>query len=125
MNAIRIDGKVIAEALRARVARDVALLQARCNLAPGLAVALVGKDPASSVYVKSKARHAQAVGFKSQRFLLPDKVGEDQLLRLIERLNTDESIDGIIVQLPLPDHIDRWRVLEAIDPSKDVDGFHP
>ncbi|MCP1835587.1 methylenetetrahydrofolate dehydrogenase (NADP+)/methenyltetrahydrofolate cyclohydrolase [Bradyrhizobium sp. USDA 4532] len=125
MNAIQINGKAIAGALRDRVARDVALLQAKCNVTPGLAVVLVGKDPASSVYVKTKAKHAQAVGFKSQEFRLPDDVGEAELLRLIEELNADDSIDGILVQLPLPGHIDRWRVLETIDPTKDVDGFHP
>lgn len=125
MNAIRIDGKAIAEALRARVARDVALLQAECKVTPGLAVVLVGKDPASSVYVKTKARQAQAAGFKSRQFLLPSNVGEAELLKLIEELNADDSIDGILVQLPLPGHINRWRVLEAINPAKDVDGFHP
>ncbi|MCC8941616.1 bifunctional methylenetetrahydrofolate dehydrogenase/methenyltetrahydrofolate cyclohydrolase FolD [Bradyrhizobium sp. Arg68] len=125
MNAIEIDGKAIAEALRERVARDVALLQAECNVTPGLAVVLIGKDPASSVYVKTKAKHAQAVGFKSQQFLLPNDVGEPEVLGLIEDLNADDSIDGILIQLPLPGHIDRWRVLEAINPAKDVDGFHP
>ncbi|WP_050385969.1 bifunctional methylenetetrahydrofolate dehydrogenase/methenyltetrahydrofolate cyclohydrolase FolD [Bradyrhizobium pachyrhizi] len=125
MNAIRIDGKAIAEALRARVARDVALLQAECNVIPGLAVVLVGKDPASSVYVKTKAKQAQAVGFNSRQFLLPSNVGEAELLELIEELNTNDAIDGILVQLPLPGHINRWRVLEAINPAKDVDGFHP
>lgn len=125
MNAIRIDGKSIAAALRARVARDVALLQAECNITPGLAMVQVGKDPASSVYVKTKGRQAQAVGFKSQQFLLPSNVGEAELLGLIEGLNADETVDGILVQLPLPAHIDRWRVLESINPAKDVDGFHP
>ncbi|WP_081369377.1 bifunctional methylenetetrahydrofolate dehydrogenase/methenyltetrahydrofolate cyclohydrolase FolD [Bradyrhizobium japonicum] len=125
MNAVRIDGKVIAEALRARVARDVAVLQAKWNVTPGLAVVLVGKDPASSVYVKTKARQAQAVGFKSKQYLLPSSVEQAELLELIEELNADDSIDGILVQLPLPAHIDRWCVLEAIDPAKDVDGFHP
>lgn len=125
MNATRIDGKAIAENLRARVARDVALLEAEWNVTPGLAVVLVGEDPASSVYVKTKARQARAVGFKSQQFLLPGDVSEAELLELIEELNIDESIDGILVQLPLPGHIDRWRVLEAIHPAKDVDGFHP
>ncbi|MFK4654242.1 methylenetetrahydrofolate dehydrogenase (NADP+)/methenyltetrahydrofolate cyclohydrolase [Bradyrhizobium japonicum] len=125
MNAIRIDGKSIAEALRARVARDVALLQAQCNVTPGLAVVLVGKDPASSVYVTTKARQAQAMGFKSQQVLLPSTVGEAELLDVIEELNVDDTIDGILVQLPLPEHIDRWRVLETINPAKDVDGFHP
>lgn len=125
MHAIRIDGRTIAEALRARVARDVALLQAEYNVTLGLAVVLVGKDPASSIYVKTKARQAQAVGIKSQQFLLPSNVGEAELLDVIQKLNTDDSIDGLLVQLPLPGHIDRWRVLETINPAKDVDGFHP
>lgn len=125
MNAIVIDGKTIAGALKARVMRDVEFLRANCNVAPGLAVVLVGSDPASSVYVKTKAKQAQAAGFTSQQFLLPSDVGEAELLRLIEALNTDDSIDGILIQLPMPGHIDRWRVLEAINPAKDVDGFTP
>ncbi|SFK26680.1 bifunctional methylenetetrahydrofolate dehydrogenase/methenyltetrahydrofolate cyclohydrolase FolD [Bradyrhizobium sp. Gha] len=125
MNAIRIDGKAIAEILRARVAWEVAVLQEECDVTPGLAVVLVGKDPASSVYVKTKTRQAEAVGLKSQQYVLPSSVTETELLTLIEALNLDESIDGILVQLPLPGHIDRLRVLEAIDPAKDVDGFHP
>ncbi|UPK30406.1 bifunctional methylenetetrahydrofolate dehydrogenase/methenyltetrahydrofolate cyclohydrolase FolD [Bradyrhizobium sp. 195] len=125
MNAIRIDGKAMAEALRGRIASDVRLLQNKCRVTPGLAVVLLGKDPASSVYVKTKARQARAVGFNSRQYLMPSNVGEAELLELIEELNADDSIDGILVQLPLPAHIDRWRVLEAIDPAKDVDGFHP
>lgn len=125
MNAMLLDGKTIAAALRASVAREVAMLQAVCNVTPGLAVVLVGKDPASSVYVNTKARYAQAVGFTSRQFLLPHDVAEAELLELIDALNVDDSVDGILVQLPLPAHIDRWRVLEAIDPAKDVDGFHP
>ncbi|MCP1909599.1 methylenetetrahydrofolate dehydrogenase (NADP+)/methenyltetrahydrofolate cyclohydrolase [Bradyrhizobium elkanii] len=125
MDAIRIDGKAIAEALRARVARNVTLLKAEYNVTPGLAVVLVGKDPASSVYVKTKAKQAQAVGFNSRQFLLPSNVGEVELLELIEELNANDAIDGILVQLPLPGHINRCRVLEAINPAKDVDGFHP
>ncbi|MCK1721301.1 bifunctional methylenetetrahydrofolate dehydrogenase/methenyltetrahydrofolate cyclohydrolase FolD [Bradyrhizobium sp. 141] len=125
MTAIPINGNAIAERIRARVARDVALLKTQRDITPGLAVVLVGNDPASSVYVKTKARQAQAVGLKSQQFLLPVHVGETELLTLIEELNSDDSVDGILVQLPLPGHIDSWRVLEAIDPSKDVDGFHP
>lgn len=125
MDAIQIDGKAIAETLRVRVARDVALLQVECNVTPGLAVVLIGKDPASSAYVRTKARYAQAAGFKSRQFLLPSNVTEVELLRLIEDLNVDDSIDGILVQLPLPAYIDRWRVLETISPAKDVDGFHP
>lgn len=125
MSAIEIDGKAVAETLRARVARDVALLKAECNVTPGLAVLQVGEDAASSVYVKTKAKQAQAVGFRSHQFLLPSDAGEAQLLELIEKLNRDDAIDGILVQLPLPGHIDRSRILEAINPAKDVDGFHP
>ncbi|MCK1672012.1 bifunctional methylenetetrahydrofolate dehydrogenase/methenyltetrahydrofolate cyclohydrolase FolD [Bradyrhizobium sp. 150] len=125
MTAISIDGNAIAERIRTRVARDVALLRTERDITVGLAVVLVGNDPASSVYVKTKARQAQAVGFKSQQFLLPVHAGETELLTLVEELNSDDSIDGILVQLPLPGHIDSGRVLEAIDPSKDVDGFHP
>ncbi|MBW5434060.1 bifunctional methylenetetrahydrofolate dehydrogenase/methenyltetrahydrofolate cyclohydrolase FolD [Bradyrhizobium canariense] len=125
MIASLIDGKAIAEALRASVAQEVAMLQAECNISPGLAVVLVGDDPASSVYVKMKAKQARGVAINSRQYQLPSSVGEAELMRLIEQLNADESVDGILVQLPLPEHIDRSRVLEAIDPAKDVDGFHP
>lgn len=125
MSAILLDGKVIAEALRAGIMRDVAILRAKHNVTPGLAVVVVGDDLASLVYVKAKGRQAQAIGFRSRQFLLPNDVDEANLLGLIEKLNSDDSVDGILVQLPLPEHIDRWRVLEAIEPAKDVDGFHP
>ncbi|WGR93420.1 bifunctional methylenetetrahydrofolate dehydrogenase/methenyltetrahydrofolate cyclohydrolase FolD [Bradyrhizobium sp. ISRA443] len=125
MNAILLDGKAIAEVLRTRVRSDVSFLRTNCNVIPGLAVVLVGEDPSSSIYVKTKARQAQAAGFNSRQFLLPSNAGEPELLALIEELNIDDSIDGILVQLPLPAHIDRWHVLEAIHPAKDVDGFHP
>lgn len=125
MTASLIDGKLIAEALRTSVARDVAALQAECNITPGLAVVLVGDDPASSVYVKMKAKQARGVAINSQQYQLPSSVGEAKLMELIEQLNADNSVDGILVQLPLPEHINRWRILEAIDPRKDVDGFHP
>ncbi|WP_080752155.1 bifunctional methylenetetrahydrofolate dehydrogenase/methenyltetrahydrofolate cyclohydrolase FolD [Bradyrhizobium japonicum] len=125
MNAIAVDGKMIADALKACVKREVASLRAEFDFSPGLAVVLVGTDPASSVYVKTKARQARAVGFRSEQFLLPSSIDETELLKVIETLNADHSIDGILVQLPLPGHIDCWRVLEAIDPAKDVDGFHP
>lgn len=125
MTASLIDGKAIAETLRTSIARDVAMLQAKCNISPGLAVVLVGNDPASSVYVKMKAKQARNVAINSRQYQLPSTTGEAELMRLIEQLNEDNSVDGILVQLPLPQHIDRWRVLEAIDPAKDVDGFHP
>lgn len=125
MTASLINGKAIAEALRTRVARDVAMLQIQRNIIPGLAVILVGDDPASSVYVKTKTKQARSIAINSRQYLLPSSVSEAGLLKLIEELNADNSIDGILVQLPLPEHINRWRVLEAIDPAKDVDGFHP
>ncbi|WP_407175669.1 bifunctional methylenetetrahydrofolate dehydrogenase/methenyltetrahydrofolate cyclohydrolase FolD [Bradyrhizobium sp. STM 3562] len=125
MTASLIDGKTIAEVLRTSVARDVAMLQAKCNITPGLAVVLVGSDPASSVYVKMKAKHARNVGINSQQHQLPISVGDAELLELIQTLNADNSVDGILVQLPLPEHVNRGRIQEAIDPAKDVDGFHP
>ncbi|WP_084801844.1 bifunctional 5,10-methylenetetrahydrofolate dehydrogenase/5,10-methenyltetrahydrofolate cyclohydrolase [Bradyrhizobium sp. Ec3.3] len=125
MNAILLDGRAIAETVRARVARDVAFLRAKCQVTPCLTVVLVGKEPASSVYVQSKTGQAQSVGLRSQQFVLPSNASEAELLGLIETLNADDSIDGILVQLPLHGHIDRWRVLEAVNPAKDVDGFHP
>lgn len=120
-----IDGNSIAKALRANLAHDVALLQAEFEVNLELAVVLVGSDPASSVYVKTKAKQAQSVGITSRQYQLPSFASEAELIGLIEGLNSDHSVDGILVQLPLPGHIDRWRVLEAIDPAKDVDGFHP
>ncbi|MGY8669178.1 bifunctional methylenetetrahydrofolate dehydrogenase/methenyltetrahydrofolate cyclohydrolase FolD [Bradyrhizobium sp. UFLA05-109] len=125
MTASLIDGKAIAEAVRTSVARDVATLQVKCNITPGLAVVLVGSDPASLVYVKMKAKQARSVGINSRQYQLPTSVGEAELMKLIDQLNADNSVDGILVQLPLPEQIDRWRVLEAIHPGKDVDGFHP
>lgn len=125
MHAILLDGKAVAESLKAQVMSQIAFLRTNCNVIPGLAVVLVGENPSSLVYVKAKARQAQAIGVESRQFLLSGDVAEDELLELIEKLNADDSVDGILVQLPLPAHIDRWRVLEAIDPAKDVDGFHP
>lgn len=125
MTANLIEGKAIAGALRANIAHDVARLQAECNINLGLAVVLVGNDPASSVYVKMKSKQARSVGIASRQYQLPSTASEAELIKLIEKLNEDDAVDGILVQLPLPDHIDRWRVLEAIDPAKDVDGFHP
>lgn len=125
MTANLIDGKAIADALRTNIARDVARLRAEFNVNLGLAVVLVGDDPASSVYVKMKSKQARSVGITSRLYQLPSTASEAELISLIETLNEDNSVDGILIQLPLPGHIDRWRVLEAIDPAKDVDGFHP
>ena len=124
MSATVIDGKAIAAALRERVAGAVADL-ARDGVQPGLAVVLVGEDPASRVYVGSKKKMTVAAGMRSIDHALPAETSEADLLALIDRLNRDDAVDGILVQLPLPAQIDAQRVLLAIDPAKDVDGFHP
>lgn len=119
-----IDGKAFAATLRDRVAENVAGFVEQTGRKPGLAVVLVGEDPASSVYVRSKGKMTVAVGMESFEFKRPETIGEDDLLDLIEELNHDERVDGILVQLPLPKHIDEAAVIAAIDPAKDVDGFH-
>ncbi len=119
-----IDGKAIADALRARVAKEVAHLTAK-GVKPGLAVVLVGDDPASQVYVRSKHRATVAAGMESFEHRLPATTTEAELLALIAQLNADPAVDGILVQLPLPAQINALRVIDAIDPAKDVDGFHP
>ncbi|HEY0270362.1 MAG TPA: bifunctional methylenetetrahydrofolate dehydrogenase/methenyltetrahydrofolate cyclohydrolase FolD [Sphingomonas sp.] len=121
MTAIVIDGKAIAEALRKTIAGEVAGL----GFQPGLAVVLVGEDPASAVYVRNKARQTIEAGMASFEHRLDASTSEAELLALVARLNADERVDGILVQLPLPPRIDAGRVLNAIDPAKDVDGFHP
>jgi methylenetetrahydrofolate dehydrogenase (NADP+)/methenyltetrahydrofolate cyclohydrolase len=121
MTARIIDGAAVAAALRAHVAERVAASPYR----PGLAVVLVGNDPASSVYVRSKDRAANATGIAVQTIRLPDQASQSELLDRIAQLNTDAAVDGILVQLPLPVHIDTQVVVESIDPAKDVDGFHP
>ncbi len=115
-----IDGKAYAATLLAEVAAEVAALGGQ----PGLAVVLVGEDPASQVYVRNKTRQTVAAGMKSVEHRLPAETPEAELLALVAALNADESIHGILVQLPLPAHIDSAEVLDAIDPDKDVDGFH-
>ena len=119
-----IDGKAIAAEMREEIAADVATLKKR-GVTPGLAVVLVGEDPASRVYVSMKEKACEQAGIFSDEHKLPAGTTEAQLLALIEELNNDARIDGILVQLPLPDHIDESKVLEAISPAKDVDGFHP
>ncbi|ABQ31847.1 MULTISPECIES: bifunctional methylenetetrahydrofolate dehydrogenase/methenyltetrahydrofolate cyclohydrolase FolD [Acidiphilium] len=121
MAARVIDGKAVAAALRAEVAARAATLP----YAPGLAVVLVGEDPASQVYVRNKERAAKAAGFASETIRLPASASQAELLALIARLNHDPAVDGILVQLPLPAGIDPQAVIRAIDPAKDVDGFHP
>ncbi len=125
MSAHIIDGKAIAERLRGTIAAEVAAIAAGGGAQPGLAVVLVGSDPASEVYVGSKARQTVAAGMRSFEHRLPTDTSEAELLALVARLNADDAVDGILVQLPLPAHIDANRVIEAIDPAKDVDGFHP
>jgi methylenetetrahydrofolate dehydrogenase (NADP+)/methenyltetrahydrofolate cyclohydrolase len=121
MTAHIIDGKRVAQALRARVTEHVAALPFR----PGLVVVLVGDDPASAVYVKSKDRAAAAAGIGSRTIRLSAETTEEALITQIARLNADPAVDGILVQLPLPSHIASQAIVEAIDPDKDVDGFHP
>jgi methylenetetrahydrofolate dehydrogenase (NADP+) / methenyltetrahydrofolate cyclohydrolase len=116
-----IDGKALAASLRARLAERVAALPFR----PGLAVVLVGDDPASAIYVRAKDRAANAAGIATQTIRLPVDTSEAALLTVIARLNADPAIDGILVQLPLPAHISTPAAIEAVDPDKDVDGFHP
>jgi methylenetetrahydrofolate dehydrogenase (NADP+) / methenyltetrahydrofolate cyclohydrolase len=125
MTAKRIDGKAAAQAIRDRVATLVSEFARRTGRAPGLATVLVGEDPASAVYVRSKNRATAEAGMVSFAHSLPDTTGEDELLQLVTELNADERVDGILVQLPLPRQIDSTRVIETIEPSKDVDGFHP
>ncbi len=120
-----IDGKAFAAGLRQRVGAGVAEFKAATGRSPGLATVLVGDDPASQVYVKSKGRAAAELGMQSFDHRLPAMTGQEQLLALIAGLNRDASVDGILVQLPLPRQIDTTHVLQAIDPAKDVDGFHP
>jgi methylenetetrahydrofolate dehydrogenase (NADP+)/methenyltetrahydrofolate cyclohydrolase len=124
MAAAVIDGKAIAEGVRARVAAAVAQL-ARQGVVPGLAVVLVGNNPASQVYVRNKGRQTLEAGMRSFDHALPSSASEAEVLALVARLNADPDVDGILVQLPLPPHIDAQKVIEAVDPAKDVDGFHP
>ena len=125
MTAKRIDGRAAAAAVRERVAAVAADFRARTGRAPGLATVLVGEDPASAVYVRSKGRATAEAGMESFSHHLPADTSEEALLDLVVLLNSDDRVDGILVQLPLPPQIDAARVIAAIDPAKDVDGFHP
>jgi len=125
MSATIIDGKTIAADLRARVAAEVARLSAAHGLTPGISVVLVGNDPASEVYVRTKSRQVLETGMRLFDHHLPQSAAEHELLALIARLNADPAIHGILVQLPLPPQIEAQKVIAAIDPAKDVDGFHP
>ena len=124
MAADIIDGKAVALELRTKVATGVGKLKAETGVTPGLAVVLVGNDPASGVYVRSKARQTEEAGMASFKHVLDADVGNDRLLGLVADLNEDSRVHGILVQLPLPSHLDAESVINAISPSKDVDGFH-
>jgi methylenetetrahydrofolate dehydrogenase (NADP+)/methenyltetrahydrofolate cyclohydrolase len=119
-----IDGKALAQKVHAHVAQEVEKLKQEENVVPGLAVILVGDDPASHAYVKMKAKACEKVGFYSITHNMPDTISQDEIIQIIEMMNSNPHIDGILVQLPLPKHIDTDKILEVIDPKKDVDGFH-
>lgn len=119
-----IDGKSLAKKVQTTVATEVAKLKQEKNIVPGLAVILVGDDPASHAYVKMKAKACENVGFYSITHNMPDTISQDEIIATIEMMNNNPRIDGILVQLPLPKHVDTDKILEVIDPKKDVDGFH-
>jgi len=119
-----IDGKALANKVQTEVADEVETLKQEKNIVPGLAVILVGDDPASHAYVKMKAKACEKVGFYSITHNMPDTISQDEIIATIEMINANPRIDGILVQLPLPKHIDTNKILEVIDPKKDVDGFH-
>jgi methylenetetrahydrofolate dehydrogenase (NADP+)/methenyltetrahydrofolate cyclohydrolase len=125
MTARLIDGKAFAAGLRERVAIRAADFAGRIGRPPGLAVVLVGEDPPSAAYVRSKAKATREAGMESFEHKLSAEVSQGQLLALVDELNADPSVDGILVQMPLPKHIDEQEVIQRIDPDKDVDGFHP
>jgi methylenetetrahydrofolate dehydrogenase (NADP+) / methenyltetrahydrofolate cyclohydrolase len=125
MTARIIDGKAAAADLRGKVKQAAADFRQKTGRAPGLATVLVGEDPASAVYVRSKVKATAEAGLESLAHHLPDTLSEAELLAIVDKLNRDPAVDGILVQLPLPKQIDAQRVIEAIDPDKDVDGFHP
>ena len=119
-----IDGKSLAKKVQTTVATEVAQLKQEKNIVPGLAVILIGDDPASHAYVKMKAKACENVGFYSITHSMPDTISQDEIIATIEMMNNNPRIDGILVQLPLPKHVDTDKILEVIDPKKDVDGFH-
>src|SRR5687768_9938165 len=125
MSATIIDGRAISETMRAEVRDDASAFSAETGVRPGLAVVLVGQDPASEVYVRMKGKAADAAGFYSRQITLPADTPHDELIGVIDGLNADSDVHGILVQLPLPKQIDSDEVIRRIDPAKDVDGFHP
>jgi methylenetetrahydrofolate dehydrogenase (NADP+)/methenyltetrahydrofolate cyclohydrolase len=125
MAASIIDGRAVAKEVRAEVAGEVEEFKKANGYPPGLAVIIVGDDPASRVYVANKKKMCENLGIHSEEYAMPASTGQEELIATIKKLNRDKKIHGILVQLPLPDHLDEGEVLETIDPSKDVDGFHP
>jgi methylenetetrahydrofolate dehydrogenase (NADP+) / methenyltetrahydrofolate cyclohydrolase len=125
MTARILSGKAIADAIKAEVATEVSKLRDQHGYSPGLTVVRVGDDPASSVYVGNKVRTANEIGIVSQHLHFAADTSEEKIIEIVDSLNADENVDGILVQLPLPKHISEQRILERIDPAKDVDGFHP
>ncbi|MCL1979867.1 MAG: bifunctional 5,10-methylene-tetrahydrofolate dehydrogenase/5,10-methylene-tetrahydrofolate cyclohydrolase [Proteobacteria bacterium] len=125
MPATIIDGLAVAKTIRQEIAAEVAAIKEQHGLVPGLATILVGEDPASQSYVAAKNKTAHTLGIHSEQMTLPATTSEEELLRLVEQCNRNPAIHGILVQLPLPRHINEAKVLSAIDPAKDVDGFHP
>ncbi len=125
MPPILLDGKTTAEAIRAEIRQEVAQFSSEAGRAPTLAAVLVGSDPASQVYVRNKERACQAVGMNSRLTRLPEETTTAQLLDLLDQLNADPDVDGILVQLPLPKHVDAQAVLDRVTPLKDVDAFAP
>jgi methylenetetrahydrofolate dehydrogenase (NADP+)/methenyltetrahydrofolate cyclohydrolase len=125
MSAKIIDGKAISQEIRENIKKEVEKLKEKYNIVPGLVTILVGEDPVSVSYVKSKQKTAQSLGFYSVEERLPESISEGDLIKIVKKYNEDSKIHGILVQLPLPKHINEKRVISAIDPRKDVDGFHP
>jgi methylenetetrahydrofolate dehydrogenase (NADP+)/methenyltetrahydrofolate cyclohydrolase len=125
MSATILDGKKLSETIQTEIAAEVKILKEKLGVAPGLATILVGDNPASKIYVSKKAETCNKVGFYSETLTLPSETSQVELLNHIHRLNLDPKIHGILVQLPLPDHIDENKVILAVNPEKDVDGFHP
>src|SRR5690606_10702336 len=125
IKASLIDGKIISAELRARVAEEVARLKAEHGFTPGLAVILVGNDPASEVYVRNKGIATREAGMNSYEFKLPAETSEADLLAKVRELNADPAVHGFLVQFPVPDHISQQNVIDTIDPAKDADGLHP
>ena len=119
-----IDGKKVSSHIKNNIAAEVKILKNKTGKTPGLAVVLVGDDPASAVYVKNKNKTCKNIGFQSFEHILPENTSEDKLLNLINELNNDDQVNGILVQLPLPSHISSKKILVSINPQKDVDGFH-